>query len=216
MREALRLAPARPNVPAGLRAALATTLPLLLSAWLPHQQLAWVSLAGFNTVLVDKGGAYRTRALSMFAMAVCGALVVLLGTSVAEQAWLSVPLVLWVVFLGGFARVFGAEAITLGVASSIAFVLALARPAPDFQASLLASGCFVLGTLWSSLISLVLWPLQPFKPSAEAVAASLQQLAKVADSFVGGKTDAVAQVARRALLGQTREQIELARAGRGR
>ncbi|MET0287384.1 MAG: FUSC family protein [Polyangiales bacterium] len=215
MREALRMAPARPNIPSGLRAGLATTLPLLLFPWFPHHELAWSSLAGFNTVLVDKGGAYRTRALSMLAMALFGALAVLLGTSIAEEAWLSVPIVLVVVFVGGFMRVFGAEATTLGVASSIAFVLALARPAADFHASVLAASFFVLGTLWSALISLVLWPLRPFKPSAEAVAASLLELAKVADSFVGGKDDAPAQVARRALLGRTRELIELARAALG-
>ncbi|HEX5655667.1 MAG TPA: FUSC family membrane protein, partial [Polyangiales bacterium] len=215
MREALRVAPVRPNLPSGLRAALATTLPLLLFPWLPYHELAWSSLAGFNTVLVDKGGAYRTRALSMLATASFGALTVLLGTSVAEQAWLSVPLVLLVVFLGGFARVFGAEATSIGVSSSIGFVLALARPAASFDASLLAAGFFVLGSAWAALISLVLWPLRPFKPSAQAVAASLQELAKVADSFVGGKTDAPAQVARRALLGHTRELIELARAALG-
>ncbi len=215
MREALRLAPARPNIPSGLRAAIATTLPLLLFPWLPHHELAWSSLAGFNTVLADKGGAYRTRAFSMLAVGVFGALAVLLGTSIAQDAWLSVPIVLLVVFLGGFARLFGAEATTVGVASTISFVLALARPAQSFQASLLGAGFFLLGTSWSTLISLVLWPLQPFKPSAQAVAASLLELAKVADSFVGGKTDAPAQVTRRALLGHTREQIELARASLG-
>jgi uncharacterized membrane protein YccC len=215
MREALRMAPARPNVPSGLRAAIATTLPLLLFPWFPHHELAWASLAGFNTVLVDKGGAYRTRALSMLALAAFGALSVLLGTSVAAEAWLSVPIVLVVVFLGGFARVFGAEATSVGIASSIGFVLALARPAANFDASLLGAGFFVLGALWAGLMSLVLWPLQPFKPSAQAVAASLQELAKIADSFIGGKTDAPAQVARRALLGRTRELIEVARAALG-
>jgi uncharacterized membrane protein YccC len=215
MREALRIAPARPNIPSGLRAAIATTLPLLAFPWFVHHELAWTSLAGFNTVLVDKGGAYRTRALSMLALALCGALVVMLGTSVAEDAWLSVPLVLVVVFCGGFARLFGTEATTVGVASSIAFVLALARPAADFEASLLAAGFFVLGTVWAGLISLVLWPLRPFRPASQSVAASLRELATVADSFVGGSDTASAQVARRALLGHTRELIEAARAALG-
>jgi hypothetical protein len=52
-REALRLAPGRPNVAAGLRAGLATTLPLLLAALTSRPELAF-SLAGFSAVLAGK------------------------------------------------------------------------------------------------------------------------------------------------------------------
>src|ERR1700755_926735 len=65
-REALRVAPGRPNYAAGLRAGIATTAPLLLGAVLGNPALSFSSLAGFSIVLADKGGAYRTRALSMF------------------------------------------------------------------------------------------------------------------------------------------------------
>src|SRR5262245_10596815 len=78
-REALRIAPGRPNFAAGLRAGLATTLPLILGTVLARPELAFTSLAGFSVVLADKGGAYRTRALSMLSLTLAGSIATLLG-----------------------------------------------------------------------------------------------------------------------------------------
>src|SRR5215510_15101243 len=78
-REALRIAPGRPNLAAGLRAGLATTVPLVVASALAQPELAFASLGGFSAVLADKGGAYRTRALSISAVAVFGSLAAFLG-----------------------------------------------------------------------------------------------------------------------------------------
>ena len=215
MREALRVAPVRPNYAAGLRAALATTLPLLLVAVTGHGGLIWTSLAGFNTVLVDKGGAYRTRAATMLSLALTSSLAVLLGTLVAAHLWAALPLVLVLVFAGGFARLFGAEATSVGVCTAVALVVALARPAASATIALENAGFFIAGGLWAAFISLVLWPLRPYRPASLAVAGALRELASVALGFVGASVEQEAQVHRREQLARVREAIERARAAIG-
>jgi uncharacterized membrane protein YccC len=215
VREALRVAPGRPNFAAGLRAGLATVLPLLLIPLLGHPELMWASLAGFGAVLADKGGAYRTRALSMSAIAVASSLAVFLGTLTAGYPLLACLLVLAAVGLGAFVRLFGAEATSIGVLSSVSLVVALANPVPDVRGALVCAGFALLGTGWSALLSLVLWPLRPYRPARLASADSLRQLAVVARSLVSATTDPTAQVARRSQLGRAREAIERARAALG-
>jgi uncharacterized membrane protein YccC len=215
VREALRVAPARPNLSAGLRAGLATTLPLLLQPWIHRPELAWTGLAGFFVVLVDKGGAYRTRAKTMLSLAFCGALAVWLGTLAAAHSVLALALVLSVVGVGGYMRVFGAEASSVGVLTSITLVVALARPAPNSLSALSSAGFYLVGSLWALLIALVLWPLRVYRPARFAVANALRKLAVVASSFVAAGSHASAQLSRRAQLGAAREAIETARAAIG-
>ena len=214
-REALRIAPVRPNVAAGLRAGVATALPLLVASVYPQPELAFTSLAGFSVVLADKGGAYGTRALSMLAVTLCGALATVLGMLGAVHPILSLGLVVLVVVLAGFLRMFGAEATAVGTSIVIALVVALTRPAPTALEALLCGGYFVAGGLWAMSISLLLWPLRVFRPARLAIADALGQLIKVASSLVDASPEPQAQLARREQLGRTRTAIELARARLG-
>ncbi|HKP55080.1 MAG TPA: FUSC family membrane protein, partial [Polyangiales bacterium] len=211
-REALRVAPGRPNVAAGLRAGLATVVPLLLTPFLPGSELAFASLAGFSAVLVDKGGAYRTRALSMLALALGGATATLLGMLASVHPLLAVGSVVLVVGLAGFLRLFGAEATSVGTTIAMALVVSLTRPAPTVMAAFACAGFFVAGAAWAALISLFLWPLRLYKPARRAVAAELRELSSVARSLIEAGQEASAQVARREQLGRARGAIELARA----
>jgi uncharacterized membrane protein YccC len=214
-REALRVAPGGPNIPAGLRAAVATTAPLLLAAVMPRPELAFTSLAGFSIVLGDKGGAYRTRALSMLALTLGGGLATWLGMLGASHPILSVGLVLIVVGLAGALRLFGAEATAVGTTIAMALVIALTRPAPTPLAALVCAGFFVAGGIWASAISLVLWPLRVYRPARRAIASALRELARVSRSLIDASPEPIAQVARREQLGRARTAIELARAQLG-
>lgn len=211
-REALRVAPGRPNYLAGLRAGIATTVPLLLGGVITSPALAFTSLAGFSVVLADKGGAYRTRALSMLAVTLGGGLATLLGMLGSVHPVLSVALVVVVVGLTGFLRLFGAEATSVGTTIAMALVIGLTRPAETPLAALASAGFFVAGGLWATLISLVLWPLRVYVPARRAIAAELHELAQVARSLIDASREPEAQVARREQLGRTRNAIELARA----
>lgn len=216
VREALRIAPARPNLASGVRAGLATTMPLVLASATGHAELVFASLAGFATVLADKGGSYRTRALTAGAMALFGALATLLGSLVGEHTLLAALLAFVVVWIGGFVRLFGAEATGVGTLTSVSLVLALARPVAGLHEAFLAFGGFLLGALWAALLSLVLWPLRPFRPVRLALRGVLAELASTADSLVDADVSHAAQIKRREQLGRAREAIETARRHLGR
>jgi uncharacterized membrane protein YccC len=214
-REALRIAPGRPNFAAGLRAGIATTLPLLLAHALGWPELAFSSLAGFSVVLADKGGAYRTRALSMLALGLGGGVATVLGMLGAVHPALAVGLVMIVVSASAFLRLFGAEATAVGTSIAMALVIALTRPAPTRLAALVCGGCFVAGSLWAALISLVLWPLRVYRPARRAIASALRELAQVSRTLIDASPEPSAQIARRVQLGRARSAIELARARLG-
>ena len=80
VRAATALAPTKPAYAAGLRAAIATVAPLIASHVLDLGGGTWMSLAGFVGALADKGGPYRTRAATLGALVLAGAVVVMLGT----------------------------------------------------------------------------------------------------------------------------------------
>jgi len=211
-REALRVAPVQPNFAAGLRAAVATTIPLLLAGVLGRPELALSGLAGFAAVLCDKGGAYRTRALSMLGLAVGGGLATFLGMLCSSHPVLSILLVIVGEGFGSFLRVFGAEATSVGTMVAMSLVIALTHPTSELSAASTSAAFFVLGTAWAALISLSLWPLRVYRPARIAVADTLRALARVAESLIGAPSDTAAQVVRRERVGAARSAIEAARA----
>ncbi|MET0341227.1 MAG: FUSC family protein [Polyangiales bacterium] len=215
VREALRIANARPDWFAGLRGALATALPLLLAAAWHTPELTYMSLAGFSTALSDKGGAYRTRAFFMLVLAVCGATVTVLGTLCAAHTIPALLLTLSVVFAGAFVRLFGAQATSVGITVSFSMVLALAQPAPSVASAFWSGAAFLAGCAWAAFLALVLWPLRPYRPIRFAIGGALRELAQIAESLVAASTQADAQVSRRVQLGKAREAIEAARAQSG-
>lgn len=214
-REALRFAPGRPNFRAGLRAAIATTVPLMLAGVLGRAELALAGLAGFSVVLADKGGAYRTRALTMLSVSLLGAFATGAGMLAGDQPLAAVVSLALSVALAGLLRLFGAEATAVGTMSAMAMVVALSRPALTLTAAAEHAGFYLLGGAWASLISLVLWPLRVYRPARLAIAGALRALVAVAQSLIDARSDPNAQVARRQQLGKARAAIESARAQLG-
>src|SRR4029077_9733283 len=125
------------------------------------------------------------------------ALMIPAGMLTSEHTWLAVPLVVFVVALGGFLRLFGAETTSLGVMMSVTLIVALARPAhAPFEA--FSCALFSLfGSAWAAALSLWLWPLRPYRPARLAIARALRALASVASSLVAAEPAADAQIARR-------------------
>ena len=65
VRGSLALDAARPQWGAGLRAATALAVPLLV-AWLTRRpELIWSGFGGWLAMLADPGGPYRARAMAM-------------------------------------------------------------------------------------------------------------------------------------------------------
>ena len=121
----------------GLRAAIATMVPLLVIQLLQSAGGTWASLGGFSAAIADRGGAYRTRAVTMGAFALGGAIAAVLGALVAAHAWIAVILTFVLVGVLSLAREFGISA--GGVATSIAvtFAISVAAPSPTAHDSLM-------------------------------------------------------------------------------
>ena len=112
VRAATVVAPVRPAYAAGFRAALATVVPLLAAQAFSLTGGTWMSLAGFSGAIVDKGGAYVTRAAAIAALTGFGAVAVLIGAVASRELAIAVVLT----FLEGMprqaARLFSAPAKT--------------------------------------------------------------------------------------------------------
>jgi len=214
-REALRVAEGRPDVMAGLRAALATAVPLVLALLWHKPELTLSSLAGYSAVLCDKGGPYRTRAQSIAVLGVLGSLATFLGSWSAGHLSISVSLVVIGALAAGFARVFGAEAITVSNMTVMALVLASSRPAQSLLDAAVSAGYFTIGSAWGAVLSLALWPLRVHQPARIAIADALLELTQLADAFIAASPLPEAQRARRQRLGRARSAIEVARARLG-
>jgi uncharacterized membrane protein YccC len=177
VRSITQLASTRPAYAAGLRAAIATVVPLLL-AQLAGGGETWMSLGGFSVALSDRGGPYRTRARVMASTALATAAAIALGTAAGGSVAVTI-LLTFVVALGtSLARVWGAAGAGVGGAALTAYVIAVAFPSTAAADSALVRAVLdVAGGLWAMAIALVLWPLQPFRPARLAVAQSHRALA---------------------------------------
>jgi uncharacterized membrane protein YccC len=177
VRAATALAPARPAYAAGLRAAIATVVPLVVAQLLAIPGGTWLSLAGFTGTLANKGGPYRARAVSMGALTLAGALTVALGTLSADRMPLAMLLTFVIAVACSLARVWGSAGASVGISALNLFVIALAFPPRDDREALTRAGLVLLGGLWAMFVSLVLWPLSPYRPVRLAVAACYRALA---------------------------------------
>lgn len=212
----VRLKPGRPALTLGLRAALATGAPLMLGLLvLRVPGASWMGLAGFLTTLGDKGGPYRTRALSTGGVAVVGALGVALGAVVAGHPVVAVGLAFLWVTCASYIRCFGEEPASLGTLVSVAFVASLAQPAHGLGDAVMRAGLFLAGSAWAVFLALLLWPVHPYAPARAAVADCLSVVAALADE-VAGQLGGVARGAAPGLSARShvrvRQAIETARA----
>ena len=168
---------------AGLRAGLATVLPLLVASLLGWPAGFWMGIAGFSVTLADKGGAYRTRAKAMGTLTLLAALAAGVGGAVGTHPALSVAVVLVGVTLASYARCYGEGAGLRGMQVSVMLVIALALPEPGFAALAQRVGFVAVGGLWAMLLSLGLWPLAPYRPARRAVAEVYRVLAFTAEDL---------------------------------
>jgi uncharacterized membrane protein YccC len=211
VREAARLQPGRPALRIGLRAALAVAAPMLIASQIGPLAMTWATLGGFGVVLIDKGGAYRTRAVAMLAATLGGAIGVLVGTVAADSA------VTPVVVAAGTAIC--ALAVTwpgpaVGVGNTIAVQLIVATTLPhDPARPWLPAVGFVAGGAWTIVLALFLWPVRVYRPARLAAVQCVREIARYAaeiaardDQDPGGWRDAVTRRHR-----AIRETLETAR-----
>lgn len=183
VREAARLAPGRPALRMGLRAALAVGAPMLVASQIGALAMTWATLGGFGVVLVDKGGAYRTRAKAMTSAMLGGAVGALIGTLAASS-----PLVLAVVMLGAglcaMAATWAGPAVAVGNTIAVQLIVATTLPQDPARPWLPAVG-FIAGGAWSLVLALLLWPVRVYRPARHAAMLCVRELAQHVEVLAG-------------------------------
>jgi uncharacterized membrane protein YccC len=183
LRTAASLGARRPAYAAGLRAALATMVPVIAGASLPGEAATWMSLAGFNGALNDRGGSYRTRAATMGALTLAGAIAVGLGALVHGHEVAAIVMTFVVAVVCALARVWGSAGAGIGGAVLCSYLISVAVPPDGLAEAIHRGGYAIAGGAWAMLISLVLWPLRPYRPLRLAVAACYRAVAEFADEL---------------------------------
>ncbi|MDC0714550.1 FUSC family protein [Stigmatella sp. ncwal1] len=213
-KEVTRFAPVKPAVMAGVRAAIATLFPVVVADALHIPDALWLSVGGFNTSFADRGGSYRTRALSMSAGLFAGALAAIAGGWVGQYPLLAIPVAFGWITACSYAGVFGAAANVVGNTSASAFVISMALPSSSFSEVLLRAGLLGLGGLWALVLSLVLWPIRPYRPARMAVSHCFQRVADYAGAVGQLSREGADAAAWQAVIlghhGRIREALEVA------
>lgn len=180
---------ARPSYANGIRAAISTLVPILFGirfGW--HSAPVWMGLAGFNTSLADRGGAFRTRAAAMSAAALVGVLAASNG-AIAGRSVAAAVIAMAVWSLGaGLGRAWGVTATGVGVIGVATFVVSLGIPAANLAEAWLRGGSVAAGSAFAIVVALLVWPIRLFLPARLAVARAYRSLANVAR--VSGATTA--------------------------
>lgn len=157
--------------------ALVAMAPMLCAAvLLDRSEIAFGAVAAFWTCLCDPQGSTAGRLKAMGIFIALGAAVLPIAAYSAHFGFAaSVAALLVLVFLCGLTRsygpVLGPMPAQAGLIASLAVVIGIASPAPLLGA-LVQAGYFLLGSLWTVLFCVVLWPV-PFSQSACRTLASL-------------------------------------------
>ena len=190
-------------------------VPLLVTQLLHSPGGTWASLGGFSAAVADRGGAYKTRALTMGSLTVGAALGVVLGGLLGARTWPAVILTLVVVGVTGLAREFGISAGGVGTSIAVAFAVSLSAPSPSAREAI-ARGVYLLaGGAWAMVLALVFWPIRPYRPLRRATARCYRDLAHYAEAIANFAGTALDEINREAVQQERRlirESIEAARA----
>jgi len=169
----------------GLRAAVALCAPLVLGDMAGIPNLGWASLGGFEAILSDTGGPYSTRMSSLATLSIGGAAGLFLGSITGASLYLALPTTILFCFLWSYLAVLGQPFSSAGILVQVIFICGIGAPTSNWHEAMTRSLLLLAGGAWAASLSLLLWPLDAYRPVRAAVAACYEELA----SFLGSITE---------------------------
>ena len=161
----------------GLRAAVALCAPIVLGDLAGIPNLGWAGLGGFEAILADQGGPYRTRMASLATLSLGGAAGLFLGALCATNLYWAIPITAAFYFLWSYLAVLGQPFSSAGILVQVIFICGIGAPTRDWHEALNHALLLLAGGAWAALLSLLLWPLDPYRPARLALAACYEELA---------------------------------------
>jgi uncharacterized membrane protein YccC len=166
----------------GLRAGFAVATAMIVCRLL-HHSMGWAALGGFEATLVDNGGPYRSRLNTMATVIFGGALCGIAGTLVPQNLIAAAIITAAVCFAITFARVASQPIASTAVIILVIYFAGFGSEDRTVAAALANTSFYVLGGLWAAVISLFLWPVDPFRPARREVAACYELLSSFTSSL---------------------------------
>jgi uncharacterized membrane protein YccC len=176
-----------PDLATGLRAALATVIPLVLSVQLARPELGVMAFGGWLATLTDPGGSWRRRGKVLLAFITLGSLVVWIGQTVASSIALAIGTFAAIAGPASLLRALGPAAGGLGTTLAIVAALTTALPSPEAGRHAL---WFAGGGGIAVLLSSILWPVWTHLPVRRSVARIFDELAAYAAAIGTAATGA--------------------------
>ena len=161
----------------GLRAGLAVAAAMVVCRML-GLPMGWSALGAFEGNIVDNGGPYRVRFISIAMLMGAGSLGAVLATLASPHlAW---TLVLTVVFsfVITYLRAAGPSFTTSSVIILVVYFVGLDHPAASLAGALSQAGLFLGGCAFAAILSLLLWPVYPFGHARRVIALCFGVLAQ--------------------------------------
>ena len=177
----------------GLRAAIAVGSAMVVCHRLNLPPGA-AALGGFNMLLVDNGGPYRTRLVTMATVLIGGSITLITGSLVPPEIGITLGITAVACFLIIFARVLSQPLTSASVLILVLYFAGLGGVQHTLSGALLSAEMMLLGGAWAAVLSLFLWPVDPFRPARIAVADCYQAMAIFVDAL-GGSPASVEQAA---------------------
>jgi uncharacterized membrane protein YccC len=187
-----QLKPGKPAIASSLRALISVLGPLGVGVWMGHPVASAVAIMGAWLVgLVNVEGVYRQKATARILAAVGITAMLFLANLVHGTLWLSALAMFLVMLFAGFAGLFGQAASSIGLTTSIMFIVALAKFAafPNWSTVLQQCALCLAGGAWAVVVSLGFWQLRPYKPVIQSVANCYRVLSQLVDSAKGRVID---------------------------
>jgi uncharacterized membrane protein YccC len=163
------ITPERIAIAEGVHASLAMAPMLCAAALLDRPEIAFGAVAAFWNCLCDPQGSKSARLKTMAVFTAMGAVVMPLAAYCAHWGYaVSIGTLFVLVFLCGLTRSYrpslGPMPAQAGLIASLAVVIGIASPQP-LAGALEHAGYFLLGSAWTMLFCIFLWPI-PFPQSA--------------------------------------------------
>jgi uncharacterized membrane protein YccC len=170
----------------GLRAGVSVASAMLVCRAL-GRPMGWAALGGFEAVLVDNGGPYRSRMNTISTVLFGGALCGIIGSLVPQRLpiasllpgdlLIAALITAAVCFLVTFARVAAQPIASTSVIILVLYFAGYGSSSRTFAGASANALAYILGGLWAAAISLFFWPVDPFRPARLEVAACYDLLA---------------------------------------
>ncbi len=172
----------------GLRAGFAVAAAMLVCRLL-NQPMGWAALGGFEAVIVDNGGPYRSRLYTIASVLLGGALCCAIGILAPQNILAATLITAAVCFAVTYARVASQPIANSAVVILVLYFAGFGASDHTLDYALASTSAYVLGGVGAGILSLFLWPVDPFRPARMEVARCFELLAEFAATIPGPSSD---------------------------